>query len=243
MTVRLCALLVAIAAAVPVRRRAAFLAEVPAPSALVNSSALSAEEGGLSVVARAELQLLLRTLLDARLEPKTKFVPKCEKHVKGMVKDLDATYTIETLRAVILKECKLARKDPAKDSGFRDNKNCKEFACRLADCRVQEIKTGETAQYHEYCEDYYNHIQTEPHRPAPAAEGEGLHSGRAGRGDLGAHGSSQGKDSDGDGVPDFDDRYPHDKTRWKSKMGTADRAAHLGISVVASLVAVLWSTP
>lgn len=174
MLARRVSLLAVVVAAVPLRKRRATLFTEPNVTALSRSAHKETNgtlTGAFSAAARAELRTLLRTLIGGRTQPAAEFVPKCTAHVKQLVRDLDASYTDAQLERNLLNECQMAKEFPeTRKSGFHSHEACQDFAKKLADARMQELKSGDQGQYQKFCEDYHAHLKEGP-QPAPAKEG------------------------------------------------------------------------
>jgi len=103
---------------------------------------------------------------DMVLLPWEEFKPHCVKHVKKMVSGIDESYTEEQTEAILQHECDLARQYPeSRKSGFKSHQACKQFATKLAKAREEEIKTGNTGQYEQFCKEYHHHLKHDPEVP------------------------------------------------------------------------------
>lgn len=128
----------------------------------------------LSEVSKHELHELLHIFVEEALhvEPLAAFKPKCLEHVKKLIHSIDHAYTDVQLQTALENECKLAKEFPnSQKSGYKSHDKCMEFAKKLAAARDQELKTGDTAQYEQFCEDYHEHLEKDPvvpPSPAPA---------------------------------------------------------------------------
>merc|ERR1719171_3004702 len=79
---------------------------------------------------------------------------------------MDENYSDEEIEAVLMHECDLARQYPeSRKSGFKSHEACKHFAKKLAKARAEEVRTGNTAQYEQFCREYHHHLQHDPEVP------------------------------------------------------------------------------
>lgn len=123
---------------------------------------------GLSPAAKVALHKLLHDLASIGFgvkkgptESKDQFMPKCLAHVQEVVATVDRHYTDAQLESVLQHECQLSKEFPAShSSNFHSHEACMEFASKLADARMKELETGETAQYEQFCAEYYEHAAT-----------------------------------------------------------------------------------
>merc|ERR1719473_479100 len=84
-----------------------------------------------------------------------------------MTSSIDKSYTDEQVEEVLLHECDLARQYPeSRKSGFKSHEACERFAKKLAKARGEEVRTGNTAQYEEFCKEYHHHLRHDPEVPA-----------------------------------------------------------------------------
>lgn len=103
---------------------------------------------------------------DMILMPWEEFKPHCVNHVTKMVSKIDESYTEEEIEAILQHECDLARQNPeSRKSGFKSHQACKVFATKLAKARAEEVKTGNTNQYEQFCKEYHHHLQHDPEVP------------------------------------------------------------------------------
>lgn len=111
-------------------------------------------------------------------ESKEEFMPKCLAHVDELVHTLDRAYTDIQLETVLQNECQLSQQFPkTRDSNFQSHEACMAFSTKLAKARRIELDTGETAQYKEFCTQYYDHVDTGAMPKEKEAHGQ--HSGAA----------------------------------------------------------------
>merc|ERR1719379_3184595 len=83
-----------------------------------------------------------------------------------MTSSIDEKYSDEQIEEVLLHECDLARQYPeSRKSGFKSHEACKVFAKKLAKARAEEVKTGNTEQYEEFCKEYHHHLKHDPEVP------------------------------------------------------------------------------
>jgi len=122
----------------------------------------------LSTEGKVDLKLLLQdlnkagglmsnsTLLKKPEEAIETWLPKCLTHVRQLVDTIDRHYTDVQLETVLIHDCQLSQEFPkTHPSTFETHEACLDFARRLTVARMQELKTGETAQYDEFCKSYY----------------------------------------------------------------------------------------
>lgn len=86
------------------------------------------------------------------------FLEGCLVHTAEMVQQIDRSYTDMQLKTVLENECSLSKEFPTiYDTGFEHHKACVDFASKLTDARFQELNTGSTKGYKEFCTKYYEH--------------------------------------------------------------------------------------
>jgi len=128
---------------------------------------------GLSAAAKDALHRLLHDIASVQgpeiefgvkkgpNESKEEFMPKCLAHVKELVHTVDRHYTDAQLETVLKNECQMSKEFPnTHSSNFHTHEACMEFAEKLTDARMKELETGETAQYKDFCAEYYEHAAT-----------------------------------------------------------------------------------
>jgi len=86
------------------------------------------------------------------------FKPRCVDHMKRVLRRIDLSYTDEQLRTVLEHECVLDNDFPqTREDGFEHNRACKAYADDLTAARDEELATGKTDGYAEFCKNYYVH--------------------------------------------------------------------------------------
>lgn len=134
-------------------------------------------DASLSVEGKSALRKLLHDLVEingdmtvnttfgvrkGQSESREEFMPKCLAHVKELVHDIDRSYTDVQLKNVLTQECQLSKEFPRSNpSNFQSHEACLKFAEKLSDARMEELETGKTDQYQEFCKEYYDHAAVE----------------------------------------------------------------------------------
>merc|ERR1719359_1285389 len=123
---------------------------------------------GLSAAGKYALHRILHDL--ARIgfgvkkvsdESKEEFMTKCLAHVNELVYTLDNSYTDIQLETVLQHECQLSQEFPkSRSSNFRSHEACMAFSTKLAKARREEIDTGKTDGYNDFCLQYYTHMDS-----------------------------------------------------------------------------------
>lgn len=90
------------------------------------------------------------------------FMPKCLKHTKSLIADLDYNYGDAQLETVLLNWCRSAEEFPhargsQKVIGFRDHGTCMDFASDLKNARYYELKSTSDKGYRDFCTAFYGH--------------------------------------------------------------------------------------
>lgn len=90
--------------------------------------------------------------------PYSQFLPACLDHVQELVAKCDRGYSDLWLLNALQTQCELEDRFPRTyEDGFTREKACMEFAHRLVDARYENLETGSTAGYEEFCTKYYLH--------------------------------------------------------------------------------------
>jgi len=135
---------------------------------LVSANISKSQTPSLALNPEAFKELLDLILVpdEMMLMPWEEFKPICVKHVRKTTSNIDENYSDEQIEAVLLHECDLARQYPeTRKSGFKSHEACRQFAKKLAKARAEEVKTGNTAQYEQFCKEYHHHLQHDPEVP------------------------------------------------------------------------------
>lgn len=111
------------------------------------------------------------------------FMSQCLDHVHQLVNTIDQHYTDVQLESVLKHDCELTKEFPAtRDASYKSHEACLEFASKLTDCRMQELRTGKSSQYQGFCQSYYEHLggarQVTRRAPAQAAPEQKFDSGK-----------------------------------------------------------------
>lgn len=90
------------------------------------------------------------------------FMPKCLKHTKSLIADLDVNYGDAQLETVLLNWCKSAKEFPhargtQKVIGFQNHQSCIHFASDLKNARYSELKSTSDQGYRDFCSAFYGH--------------------------------------------------------------------------------------
>merc|ERR1719240_20980 len=90
------------------------------------------------------------------------FMPKCLKHTKSLIADLDYNYGDAQLETILRNWCQSAKEFPnargtQKVIGFRNHQSCTDFADDLKNARHSELKTGSDRGYRDFCSAFYGH--------------------------------------------------------------------------------------
>jgi hypothetical protein len=101
------------------------------------------------------------------------FMPKCLKHTKSLIADLDVNYGDAQLETVLLNWCRSAEEFPhargsQKVIGFRDHGSCMDFASDLKNARYFELKSTSDKGYRDFCTAFYGHHGGFEFQPAPS---------------------------------------------------------------------------
>lgn len=92
------------------------------------------------------------------MPPYESFMPACREHVRKVVVSVDHSYTDVQLEEVLEQQCKLDHAfDHVREDGFKQHDACKDFASNLAHARDEELRSGSSKGYEDFCEDYYVH--------------------------------------------------------------------------------------
>lgn len=105
------------------------------------------------------------------------FMPKCLKHVKSLIADLDMDYGDAQLETTLLNWCKSAEEFPhargsPKIIGFRDHQTCTNFASDLKNARYSELKSTSDKGYQDFCTAFYGHHGGFEFEPKPRVKEE-----------------------------------------------------------------------
>lgn len=90
------------------------------------------------------------------------FMPKCLKHTKTLIADLDYNYGDAQLETILRNWCKSAEEFPhargsRKVIGFRNHQSCTNFADDLANARYYELSHRSDKGYKLFCTAFYAH--------------------------------------------------------------------------------------
>jgi len=109
------------------------------------------------------------------------FMPKCLKHTKSLIADLDWNYGDAQLETILRNWCQSAKEFPnargtRKVIGFRSHQSCTDFADDLKNARYSELKTSSDEGYREFCSAFYGHhggfvAQSPPRKKEPVYSG------------------------------------------------------------------------
>lgn len=108
-------------------------------------------------------------------EPLKKFLPRCLEHTAELVATIDKEYTDVQLEANLLHQCQAEKEFPAAyEDGFHTHEACEDFAHSLAEARMEELRTGKTDGYEEFCTEFYEHTyKLDKKKKAPPKSGAG----------------------------------------------------------------------
>lgn len=110
------------------------------------------------------------------------FMPKCLKHTKSLITDLDYNYGDAQLETVLRNWCQSAKEFPLtrgtrKAIGYKNHQSCTDFADDLKNARFAELKTTSDKGYRKFCKDFYAHhggldaLPQPPRKEKPARSG------------------------------------------------------------------------
>lgn len=90
------------------------------------------------------------------------FMPKCLKHTKSLIADLDWNYGDAQLETILRNWCQSAKEFPnargtRKVIGFKNHQSCTDFADDLKNARYLELKTTSDKGYKDFCTAFYAH--------------------------------------------------------------------------------------
>jgi len=90
------------------------------------------------------------------------FMPKCLKHTKSLIADLDYNYGDAQLETILRNWCQSAKEFPnargtRKVIGFKNHESCTDFADDLKNARFSELKTTSDKGYRDFCTAFYAH--------------------------------------------------------------------------------------
>jgi len=90
------------------------------------------------------------------------FMPKCLKHTKSLIADLDYNYGDAQLETILRNWCQSAKEFPnargtQKVIGFRNHQSCTDFAADLKNARFSELKSTSDKGYRDFCTAFYGH--------------------------------------------------------------------------------------
>jgi len=89
------------------------------------------------------------------------FMPKCLKHTKSLIADLDYNYGDAQLETILRNWCSSAKEFPnargTRAHGFKDHQSCTDFADDLKNARYFELKSKSDKGYKNFCNDFYGH--------------------------------------------------------------------------------------
>lgn len=84
------------------------------------------------------------------------FLPACLRHVEALLGSIDRSYTDIHLTTVLQNECALDKEFPlSREDGFEKTEVCLKYAARLAEAREDNLRSGASLGYREFCEDVY----------------------------------------------------------------------------------------
>lgn len=98
------------------------------------------------------------------------FLPRCLAHAEATVGKVDKSYTDMQLEANLLDQCAMDKEFTVYEDGFRTKKACQVFAKELKDARMEELDSGKTEKYENFCASYYDHVYPEKKKKAPKPE-------------------------------------------------------------------------
>jgi hypothetical protein len=90
------------------------------------------------------------------------FMPKCLKHTKSLIADLDWNYGDAQLETILRNWCQSAKEFPLtrgtrKVIGFKNHQSCTDFADDLKNARYYELKSTSDKGYRDFCTAFYDH--------------------------------------------------------------------------------------
>jgi len=90
------------------------------------------------------------------------FMPKCLKHTKSLIADLDYNYGDAQLETILRNWCQSAKEFPhtrgtQKAIGFMNHQTCFAFADDLKNARFYELQSTSDKGYRKFCSDFYGH--------------------------------------------------------------------------------------
>jgi len=90
------------------------------------------------------------------------FMPKCLKHTKSLIADLDYNYGDAQLYTILRNWCQSAKEFPVtrgtrKAIGFKNHETCFAFAGDLKNARFYELSHKSDKGYKEFCSAFYGH--------------------------------------------------------------------------------------
>jgi len=111
--------------------------------------------------AGADLQSTLEADCSASMNL-AEFMPKCLKHTKSLIADLDYNYGDAQLETILRNWCQSAKEFPLsrgsrKVIGFKDHQSCTDFADDLKNARYLELKSTSDKGYKDFCTAFYAH--------------------------------------------------------------------------------------
>mmetsp|Transcript_68602 Transcript_68602/g.178679 ORF Transcript_68602/g.178679 Transcript_68602/m.178679 type:complete len:310 (+) Transcript_68602:36-965(+) len=97
-----------------------------------------------------------------RIEELEDFMPQCLAHLHRVIRRVDRWYTDEQLGVLLSRECDLDQTFLSYEDGFKHREACEEFGADLTKARFEELASGSTKGYLEFCEKYHAHLTKEP---------------------------------------------------------------------------------
>lgn len=91
------------------------------------------------------------------MPPFDEWLPKCIRHVKALVLDLDRSYTDQQLKYALETDCELDKQFTVYEDGFHNKSACTKFAELLVIAREADLKYDTDEGYKGFCSDYYLH--------------------------------------------------------------------------------------
>lgn len=86
------------------------------------------------------------------------FMPQCLAHVHRVIRRVDRWYTDEQLGTLLQNECDFDETFLSYEDGFEHREACEEFGNDLTQARYEELSSGSTKGYEDFCEKYHEHV-------------------------------------------------------------------------------------
>ncbi|CAK0880713.1 unnamed protein product, partial [Prorocentrum cordatum] len=86
-----------------------------------------------------------------RIEELEDFMPQCLAHLHRVIRRVDRWYTDEQLGVLLSRECDLDQTFLSYEDGFKHREACEEFGADLTKARFEELASGSTKGYLEFC--------------------------------------------------------------------------------------------